>query len=195
MQGLGRWQRQAAAATVTPAVDGTVRRIRNGWRNGERGQALIEMALVLPMIFVFMLVIVDFGIGLNHRVVVTNDAREGARHGATGASIDQIKARTLEHSEGLVTDPANVEVQFFDTNEDGDLLPGDAVAVGILYSYQLLTSLPDIVAAFGGSINTSFEMNACADMRLEQVWVGATITSGTSPCEGMPLPVPTVTPP
>ena len=86
-------------------------------------------------------------------------------------------------------------MQFFDTNGDGDLLPGDAVAVGILYSYQVMTSLPDIVAAFGGSMSTSFEMNACTDMRLEQVWVGATITPGTSPCEGMPIPLPTVTPP
>jgi hypothetical protein len=162
---------------------------------GERGQAVVEFAMLAPLMILFMLVIVDIGIGLNHRVVVTNAAREGARHGATGASIDQIKARTLEHSEGLVTDPANVEVWFFDVNGDGDLLPGDAVAVGILYSYQLLTSLPDIVAAFGGSMSTSFEMNACTDMRLEQVWVGATITPGTSPCEGMPIPVPTVTPP
>lgn len=139
--------------------------------------------MLAPLIILFMLIILDIGIGLNHRVVVTNAAREGARHGATGASVDAIKARTLEHSEGLVTDPADVEVQFFDTNGDGELLPGDAVAVRLLYSYDLVTDLPAVMAAFGVSMDPSLEMNACTDMRLEQVWVGATITLGVSPCE------------
>ena len=152
-------------------------------RHGERGQALMEFALLAPLMLLFMLVIIDFGIGLNHRVVVTNAAREGARHGATGASVDDIKARTLEHAEGLVTDPTDVDVQFFDSNGDGDLLPGDAVAVRLLYSYDLVTDLPAILAAFGASGDTSLEMNACTDMRLEQVWIGATITAGASPCE------------
>lgn len=150
---------------------------------GERGQAVLEFAMLAPLILLFTLMIVDFGIGLNHRVVVTNAVREGARHGATGASVAEITARTIEHAEGLITDPADVQVQFFDTNGDGELLPGDAVAVRAQYSYQVLTSLPAIVSALGGSMDTSFEMNACTDMRLEQVSVGATIAPGGSPCQ------------
>ena len=150
-------------------------------KRNERGQALIEFALLAPLIFVFLFVIIDFGIGINHRVVVTNTAREAARYGATGKSADQIKARAVEQSGGLVSN-ANVEVRFFDVNGDGNLLPGDSVAVRLLYSYQLVTPLAGIGKLWGGTA-TSFEMNACTDMRLEQVWVGATITIGASPCQ------------
>ncbi len=154
----------------------------HSWIAGQRGQAVIEFALLAPLIFVFMFIIIDFGIGLNHRVVVTNAVREAARHGATGASEADIQARAVAQSEGLVTEPNNVTVKFFDTNGDGELLPGDAVAVQMLYSYQLVTPLA-VIGNFWGSSPTSFEMNACTDMRLEQVWVGATITLGASPCE------------
>ncbi len=152
-------------------------------KSAERGQALIEFAVVAPIIFVLIFVVIDFGIGLNHRVVVTNAAREAARYGATGRSADEIKARALEQSEGLVSDPANVEVKFFDINGDGELLPGDSVAVHILYSYKLVTPLAGIAGLWGSS-PTSFEMNACTDMRLEQVWWGAKPEPpGASPCQ------------
>src|SRR5438067_1659334 len=45
----------------------------------ERAQGLVEFAMITPVVLMFMFVIIDFGIGLNHRVIVTNDAREAAR--------------------------------------------------------------------------------------------------------------------
>jgi len=36
----------------------------------EKGQALIELALVLPIILVFLMVIIDFGLALDHREVL-----------------------------------------------------------------------------------------------------------------------------
>ena len=41
------------------------------------------------------------------------------------------------------------------------------------YTYEFVTPLAGIGNLWGGT-PTSFEMNACTDMRLEQVWVGAT---------------------
>lgn len=146
---------------------------RGSSRAGERGQALIEFAFLAPIIFLFMFVIIDFGIGINRRVVVTNTAREAARYAATGQSETDIKARAIEQSEGLVTDPADVDVLFFDVNGDGDLLPGDSVVVRLRYTYEFVTPLAGIGNLWGGA-PTSFEMNSCTDMRLEQVWVGAT---------------------
>jgi len=145
---------------------------RGSSARGQRGQALIEFAFLAPIMFLFMFAIIDFGIGINHRVVVTNAAREAARYAATGKSEAEIKARAVEQSEGLVAAP-DVKVQFFDTNADGDLLPGDSVAVRILYTYKFVTPLAGIGTLWGGA-PTSFQMNACTDMRLEQVWVGAT---------------------
>src|SRR5207248_6823807 len=88
-------------------------------------------AMITPVVLMFMFVIIDFGIGLNHRVVVTNDAREGARYAATGKSVSQVKQQVQDQSEGLVKDGTAtncgssgaeecVQVKFYDINADGD---------------------------------------------------------------------------
>jgi Flp pilus assembly protein TadG len=53
-------------------------RRRNG-RGGERGAALVEFALVLPMLLVVIFGVVDFGFVFQRYEVITNAAREGAR--------------------------------------------------------------------------------------------------------------------
>jgi Flp pilus assembly protein TadG len=56
------------AQIVAPNVD-----------SGERGAALLELALVLPLLLVVTAGIVDFGFAFQRYEVVTNAAREGAR--------------------------------------------------------------------------------------------------------------------
>lgn len=46
---------------------------------GERGAALVEFALALPLLLVVLAGIVDFGFAFQRYEVVTNAAREGAR--------------------------------------------------------------------------------------------------------------------
>ena len=53
-------------------------------RRGERGQAIIEMALTLPLLLVIVMGIFDFGFMFQKFEVVTNAAREGARVGVLG---------------------------------------------------------------------------------------------------------------
>ena len=155
-----------AAATVTPAVDGTVGRTRNGWRNGERGQALIELALVLPLIFVFTLVMVDFGIALDRREVLQHAVREGARHAAVAADIDAIKQRTVDQSQGVLS-LADVSVCYLDTNGNGRAGdPGDDVRVGASFTYRFTAGGGEMLTAFGVPVPT-IAMNPSADMRLE----------------------------
>jgi len=48
---------------------------------GERGQAVIELALTLPLLLLVVLGIFDFGFMFQRYEVVTNAAREGARVG------------------------------------------------------------------------------------------------------------------
>ncbi len=149
-------------------------------RNRTRGQALIEFALLAPFIFIFLFAIVDFGLAINNRVVVTNAAREAARYGATGATVADIQQAAVNHTDGLVTDPSSVEVKFYDTNGDGKLLPGDSVAVKIPYTYDLVTPLGGIMSWFNAM---TIDIHACADMRLEQVSITATIDTGTPLCQ------------
>ncbi len=48
-------------------------------RKGERGQAIVELALTLPLLLLVLLGIFDFGLMFQRFEVVTNAAREGAR--------------------------------------------------------------------------------------------------------------------
>jgi Flp pilus assembly protein TadG len=57
----------------------SARRWGAGWTD-ERGQALAEFALVLPMILLFIAGIVEFGRAWNIKQAVTDAAREGARY-------------------------------------------------------------------------------------------------------------------
>ena len=53
-------------------------RLRRMWRE-ERGQSLVEMALVLPLLLLLVAGIIDFGRAYNNYIIITNAAREGAR--------------------------------------------------------------------------------------------------------------------
>ena len=49
----------------------------------DRGAAVVEFALVLPVLVMLMLGILTAGIAYNRKIAVTNGVREGSRYGAT----------------------------------------------------------------------------------------------------------------
>ena len=61
----------------------------------EKGQGLVETALILPFLLMLVVGIVEAGVALNRQIMVVNAAREGARFGASGAEPDDIHAQTL----------------------------------------------------------------------------------------------------
>ena len=50
---------------------------------GDEGAALVEFALVFPLLMVLMLGMVSAGVAWNQQLQITHAAREGARYGAT----------------------------------------------------------------------------------------------------------------
>ena len=65
---------------------------------GERGQAIIELALTLPLLLLIVLGIFDFGLMFQKYEVVTNAAREGARVGVLpGYSTADAQARAVQY--------------------------------------------------------------------------------------------------
>lgn len=53
---------------------------------GERGAALVELAFVLPLLFLLLFGIYEFGRGYSAKVELTGAVREGARAAALGQS-------------------------------------------------------------------------------------------------------------
>lgn len=66
-------------------------------RNGhQRGQATVELALVLPVVIVLLLAVVQVGQVVRYRVVVVHTAREVARAAAvspTAPSVEDVGRR------------------------------------------------------------------------------------------------------
>jgi len=62
-------------------------------RREDRGQATVELALVLPLVAVLLLVVLQAGLVVRDRVLVTHAAREAARAAAV-ADVDPASAAT-----------------------------------------------------------------------------------------------------
>jgi len=126
---------------------------------GQRGQAMVEFALMLPLLLIVLFMVVDFGVGLTRWIQITNAAGEGARCGGVGADIPEITQRVVDTSNGIV-DPANVSVSY----PNGQSI-GDSVVVDVDYEYDLITPLGRFLTLTFSSLS----MSASDNNRLEQV--------------------------
>ena len=135
----------------------------------ERGQALVEFALVLPLLMLIIFIFVEFGLGFARYNEVVNGAREGARLGSVGASPDEIKARVVEKVPSASLALSDVSVFYPDNDGNGTADPGDSVVVKVSFTYDTVTPLASFASTFTlGAFPTSITMTACADMRLEK---------------------------
>jgi len=74
-----------------------------------RGQATVEAALLLPFIALVLLAVVQVGLVVRSRILITHAAREGVRAAAVGASYKDVKA-AVEIAGNLPIQRLSVEV-------------------------------------------------------------------------------------
>ena len=67
-------------------------------RHGRRGTALIEFALILPILIILLLVTVDFGRLLQARLIISNVSREGGSLAARQTTVDTSLTTVLKES-------------------------------------------------------------------------------------------------
>ena len=148
----------------------------------ERGQALVEFALVVPIFLILVMGIVDFGMGFKTSIMVTNAAREGARFGAVGwpagsypadcndSATDDITVvgRTCSALAASVAKVQSVSVTYVERNGIPETQTGDSVVVSMTYKYDFITPLGSMLSTFtGGSIPATLTLESTTDMRLE----------------------------
>ena len=137
--------------------------IRARRKNGEKGQALVEFTLLLPIFLLLLFAIIDFGMGFYSWITVTNSAREGARLGAVMATEQQIVDRVYQTSD-LPNEATKMTVTV--TGAQGQ--PGESVVVKVDYDYDLITPLAGIVSFFSGNVlGPTLTFSSTAEMRLE----------------------------
>ena len=137
--------------------------IRARRKNGEKGQALVEFTLLVPIFLLLLFAIVDFGMGFYSWITVTNAAREGARLGVVLATEQQIEDRVYQ-----AADLPNESTQMTVTVTNAQGQPGESVVVKVDYDYDLITPLAGIVSFVSGDvIGPTLTFSSTAEMRLE----------------------------
>jgi Flp pilus assembly protein TadG len=126
------------------------------WRrflHSERGQALVETAITLPLVALLLFAMVDGGRVFSAWIVVTNGAREGARAAAAGGTQTDVLAHVQDAMVGAT--PYAVST----TNVGG--ASGQPVTVEVSHDVTLITPL---IGAILGNVVT---VDSTAVMRLE----------------------------
>lgn len=153
----------------------------------EKGVSAVEFALIAPLLFILTFGIIEFGILLFDKAVVTNASREGAR---AGIVYD-------EDADGLRTPPTVVEIQgvvvdytesyLINLGGDNSLVPptveygdtpngpwdiphppaaGDYARVTVSYTYDFLV-FPNLTRLIGGSFDGTIDLVGTTVMRVE----------------------------
>ena len=78
----------------------------------ERGQTLVEFALILPIFVLVLVGIFDGGRLVFSYHTVNNAAREGGREATVNQTITDIQARAAQHAVALDIAPSDVQVDF-----------------------------------------------------------------------------------
>jgi uncharacterized protein (UPF0333 family) len=112
-----------------------VRSLVHRLRRRTRGQALVEFALLTPVLMVFVVGVIDFGKLFYTYQVITNAAREGARRAALADDkiTDAVIQDAIRASLAPVADAA--DVSFVAKNADGSCPPMSGTAGNVVLVY------------------------------------------------------------
>ena len=127
-------------------------------RSQERGQELLEFALMFPVLFTLLMGVLDMGRAVYYNSVLYNAAREGARY-AIIYPDDTAGIEAAVHRLAVGLDPSVLMITTTVTAGPG----ADTVQVALTYSFTPVTPL---VANFFGASEVT--MTNQATMQVEQ---------------------------
>lgn len=139
----------------------------------ENGQAMVEFALVLPILLLFIAGIIDFGWIFHNQLAANNASREAARYIAIHYYFDNMDGKTPDEVgsaeniakakiEENVTAVANINVENIDILGD-DANGGEKIKVKFTGDVVILT--PFLSTVLGDNIYT---IGAESTMRVEK---------------------------
>lgn len=140
----------------------------------ERGSAMVETALTIPLLLLLSVSVYEFGRAFQHWQVLTNAAREGARIAVLpGTTDDAVEARVASYLEaGQLTVPDGMDVQIVHDNEISigpdadDTATASTVSVDYPFEFMVLQPVMRLVAGESDA-GAPITMNASATMRNE----------------------------
>ena len=146
-------------------------------RSGSRGQALVELVLVLPVLLLLFAAALDLGRLFYSQITVNDAAREGALEAArnpysfiantpctaANKNSNRVMCRTLNEAAGgfVTVAPADVEVTCSPTPCPTSPTFGDTVSVTVTGHFSLLTPL---IGTFFGGQDVTFSSTALSQL-------------------------------
>ena len=126
---------------------------------GERGQNLVEFALMFPLVLLFIAIIIVFGLMLHTRSNLQQAVREGARQAAVGRSLTEVQNLAAGNSNSTLNP---LDIQWCHPLDiDGTQgKVGDPVRIYILPQGESEEGYPYKLVATGGTFNTVFGAGA-----------------------------------
>lgn len=147
----------------------TMRLLKRG--KSERGAALLEVALTLPLMLLVAVGIFEFGRAYQTWQVLTNAAREGARIAVLPGTDDaSVRARVQTYLDaGMLSDASGATVTITRNNSiaiGAGTATASRVVVAFPFSFIMLQPVARLVAA-GSTVGSALMMTASATMRNE----------------------------
>lgn len=143
-------------------------RARSASRLGEAGQALVEIAIALPILLALLVGIFEFARAYNVQQVITNAAREGAREGVLPTS-GQAEALVRTNNRLANANIVSATVTFACTDLNGNGCDtGDEVSVTVAVPYTFVFIGP-VLSLFASGDNDpgTINLTSTATMRKE----------------------------
>lgn len=122
-----------------------------------KGQALVEMAFVLPILLLVLMGIVEFGRILNSYLIITNASREGARYSAIHSTNTQITS--VIGSLTATLDQSKLKITI--TPSEANRITGSSAEVRIDYDIDIITPI------ISNIVPDPFRVTAQTVMRVE----------------------------
>ncbi len=116
-------------------------------RRDERGQTLVEFALILPIFILLLVGILDLGRAVYAFNTISNASRQAVRVGIVDQNLTVIETEAIDHAVSLGLSPANVDVTFRQPNGSAAVcVTPVAIAcdVEVVVRYQYTAATPII---------------------------------------------------
>ena len=121
----------------------------------ERGQDLVEFALILPILLLILMVILDLGRAVYYYSSMQNSTREGARYGIVHSEPGDIAAiEAVVRNKAVGLDPLTLQV---------DITLGDET-IQVTATFQFTPVTPIVGALLGSNTVT---LRTSSTMRIE----------------------------
>lgn len=149
-------------------------------RGSDRGVALVEFAIIMPLLFLLVFGIIEFGNAFFQNLDVRHGAREGARLAAVNAfegEADQVSSIIAETCARMDMSGGSTVVVSIDVNGSLVAPPSDA-GVGDEVTVTVQRDLDQLTGFLAFALD-GVDLTSSVTTRLEQP---ATYVDGSSPC-------------